>query len=300
MADGARAGRRLARLVNERLLRRAGLQLVRRVRLEELGAAAHAPDFPGGTWVLAEPEPGLRLWVDLGDRGVSLHCLNGTYEPSETRFVRDTLSVGARFVDVGANIGWFALNAARIVGPEGRVFAFEPRADSVARLAASVAENGFTDRVSVFPCALADRPGRLKIGWARGTDNPGGTWLMASEALLAAHRDDALQETEVRTLDEALDGADVDLIKMDVEGAEHLVVRGGIETLRRCRPPILAELSFETLPLVSGVTAEEFVAALAAEGYRCRRLADGRPGPNYAPEPRDVAAGWVSVVFLPA
>jgi hypothetical protein len=75
--------------------------------------AAMAPRDQLSTWVLAEPRAGLRLWLDLGDYGVSRPCLINRYEPDETAFVEQYLRPGMSFVDVGANIGWFSLIAAK-------------------------------------------------------------------------------------------------------------------------------------------------------------------------------------------
>src|SRR5579862_9573222 len=70
---------------------------------------------------------GCTLYVDVRDRAIAERILHSRdYEKDETDFVRRTLHEGATFVDVGANIGYFAVLAGKIVGPAGKVICFEP------------------------------------------------------------------------------------------------------------------------------------------------------------------------------
>lgn len=270
-------------------------------------AAASLPDPPApveplrdplDTWVIAVMDGGRRLWVDLGDYGVSRPCMTGVYEPSETAFVAATLKPGDVFLDIGANIGWFTILAASIVGPTGRVLAFEPRPNSCARLAMSVAENGYTN-VEVAAVAVGDMPGRLTVAALISARNPGGTWSLATTALDTGLREghERFEVDVVRIDDLALDRCD--LIKIDIEGAEKPALTGAAETIRRLRPLILTEINPECLLQVSEIGAEEYVAFVERLGYRAWTLGEAGVG---EPLPEGFAAaidGCCNVVFVP-
>ena len=150
-------------------------------------------------------------------------CLTGRYAPAETAVVRASLRPGGTFVDVGANLGYFTLVAAAAVGPHGRVLALEPHPELAAELRENLAANGL-DQVEVREVAAAETPARLELsGFAIG-----GNWGSASLVNPAA--DGAPRFTvDARPLDALLAEAGldaVDLVKLDVEGAEERVLRG--------------------------------------------------------------------------
>src|SRR5271166_1488898 len=151
---------------------------------EFLGRNVFRTDSPG-TWVLAEIRPGLRLWVDLRDMWVSRLCLLGAYEPTETAFIENFLHPGMAFVDIGANIGWYSIIAAKIVGLSGLVYSFEPRPNTCNYLRRSISENRFS-QVNVFQLALSDASGSLPIATFGADKNPGGTWLLTTASLQAS------------------------------------------------------------------------------------------------------------------
>ncbi len=263
-------------------------------RLPERGA-----QDPLGTWVLAEFEDGRRLWVDLGDEGVSRPCLTGTFEPAETGFVRSVLKPGQSFIDIGANIGWFTILAARIVGPAGHVTAFEPRPTTGGRLRMSVAENGFR-HVDVRLVALGAASGRMTVATLIAARNPGGTWLLATSFLEGAwHKGYERFEVDVVRLDDVAP-ARCDLLKIDIEGAEYLALSGGAGTIRRLRPIIICEINPQALRKVSELSAAELVRFVEAWGYRAHAIQADGPGPAL---PDGFAASLtevVNVAFLPA
>ena len=248
--------------------------------------------------MLAEPRPGLRLWVDLGDYGVSRPCMANAYEPLETAFVENHLRPGMWFVDIGANIGWFSLLAARRVGPTGCVIAVEPRPDSVARLAMSAAENGLTCIVA-HQVAAGAAPGRMKVGALIAGHNTGGTWLLTTESLLkqtsVGHQ---LFDVDVRRLDDmAIDRCD--LMKLDIEGAEYLMLQGALATIERCRPVILSEVNAEVLGLVSQVSVADYVGLLSRLGYRPHEVTATGPGRPLSDAELSTAGAVLNVLFLP-
>jgi FkbM family methyltransferase len=258
-----------------------------------------APRDPLSTWVLAEPRRGLRLWVDLGDYGVSRPCMTNAYEPLETAFVEGYLRPGMWFVDVGANIGWFSLLAAQRVGPTGGVIAFEPRPDSAARLALSAGENGLSC-ITVHQAAAGAAAGRMKVGALIAGHNTGGTWLLTTDRLLrrtaVGHQ---LFDVDVRRLDDT-PIARCDLLKLDVEGAEYLVLQGARATIERCRPVILSEINGPVLREVSQVSAADYVRLLRRLDYRPHELSATGPGRAMTDDELSAVDTPRNVIFLPA
>mgnify|MGYP001182247361 CR=1 FL=1 len=160
--------------------------------------------------------------------------LSGIYEPHVTSAVKQLLRKGDTFVDVGANIGFFSVLAAHIVGPQGRVIAVEPMDANVQLLYASIRRNGFR-HVEVHPFAASDHSGLLPMATGFGTSNAQvmlGLEDSETHALFA----------QARMLDEMLSGLDrVDLLKIDIEGHELLALKGFADGLARHRPRLLTE-----------------------------------------------------------
>ena len=211
-----------------------------------------------------------------GTAGVWLHCppdearvapievMNfDHYEPDETR-VMDRLAAGARqILDVGANIGWYAVRFAQRQ-PQAQVHAFEPMPTAYAYLQRNVAANGMAGRVAVYNHGLSCRSGAVNffISPKSGTN--------ASLLNVAAAPDARSVVGLTLTLDDwvANHGITPDFIKCDVEGAELLVLRGGGQTLARHKPVIFAEL-LRKWSLPFGYHPNDMLGYLADLGYRC-------------------------------
>ncbi len=143
------------------------------------------------------------------------------FEP-EIKFLRHALQLGQKVIDIGANYGVFALSMARTVGSAGKVWAFEPANPTTNLLEKSIAANGF-QHFDLQRCALAN-----EIGFAQ--------FIVGEHAELnslarnkpqSAHN---LETVQVRTLDErmgALGWTKIDFIKIDAEGEEANIFRGG-------------------------------------------------------------------------
>jgi FkbM family methyltransferase len=166
---------------------------------------------------------GLRLELDLRDNLARTVYFTGTYEPELVRFL-STLHAPEVFADVGAHIGIHSLVAARV---GARVVAFEPAPDSAARLRAAAAENGLA--VEVVEAALGKEEGEIGLFADPRYDraDAGVRSLAGSGPQVATAR--------ATTLDAC--GLDrLDVLKVDVEGAEAAVLEGARDTLTRLRP----------------------------------------------------------------
>lgn len=187
------------------------------------------------------------------------------YEPHVVQQVRRWLKPGDTFVDIGANIGYFTLLAAFLVGDEGRVFAFEPNISNCELLKLGLTDNQFHN-VTLYPHAVAEseQPFLLEVNGSNG-------WVIPFDAPRAATRetDNPTQFlTTSVTIDHTLRDVDrVDLIKMDIEGAEYRALQGMAEVLCRFRPVLLTEFSPATIEMCSRVHPEDYLDALRAYQY---------------------------------
>jgi FkbM family methyltransferase len=192
------------------------------------------------------------------------------YEPAVTRAVEAVLRPGMAFLDVGANIGYFSLLAASCVGPGGKVFAFEPSQTNVKLLHASRVLNGF-DNVQIFPLAA----GRdWELSFYDGSHSNG--WVSP----IASKPEDLLPRAVVLAAPlAAILPADrrIDMIKIDVEGAEYQALQGARAVIERDHPPIVSEFSPPALEAISGVSGPEYLQFLTARGYRLSVLGDAGP-----------------------
>jgi FkbM family methyltransferase len=254
---------------------------------------AKNPDFAhtnDRTPVIKELDGGVRLFVDLSDHVIGLNIVRGRYEAEEIAFARAQLKPGDTAVDVGAHIGFFTLQMAAAVGPEGHVYAFEPLDANADLLERSLAENRFADRVTFQRAAVGDATGTATLTFPTETLNSGGAYLLREgTAPLAGNQK---KSVPVVALDALPLRRPVRFIKMDVEGAEPQVVRGAERLLREDRPVILSELHPTQLDRASGTTADAFLAQMKALGYRARTI-DG------APIERAPSEALVSVVLVP-
>ncbi len=255
------------------------------------------PDFAhtnDSTIVIKEIAPGVRLLIDLSDHVIGLNILRGRYEQDEISLVRAVLKPGDVAVDVGGHIGFFTIQMAAAVGPTGRVYAFEPLDTNASLLERSIAENDFEDRVVFQRAAVGAATGTATLTFPLETLNSGGAYLLRDGT--AALAGNERRDVPVVALDSLDLRRPVRFIKMDVEGAEPLVLRGAARLLREDKPMILSELHPTQLQRASGMTADAFLAQLAATGYRAHRVEDGAIGARLERAPDEAL---VSVVLLP-
>lgn len=190
-------------------------------------------------------------------------------EPEVRAAIQRGLAPGGVAIDIGANIGLHTLAMALRVGSEGRIFALEPNPRLVASLQKSLRLNRFSDRVSIHAKAATDRSG------------PGRLFLAGHSPESSLYPVDDAREIEIETItiDEVVPaGTAVDLIKIDVEGAEPVVYRGMRRILDESPDlTIIMEWS-RTHFLRSGHDPRRFLDELSADGFQAFRLDAEHPG----------------------
>jgi FkbM family methyltransferase len=167
---------------------------------------------------------GGKIWLDVHQGPWVRKLALGVFEPETVDAVKAFLRPGGTFVDVGAHVGFFSLLGAKLVGGAGRVIAVEPDPGNAESLRRNLELNQY-DQVHVEQVALGAEAGTAELYIAEDS---------GQHSLLA--RSGKSVSVEVRTLDELWTAADMpplDVIKIDVEGAELDMLRGAKETLRR-------------------------------------------------------------------
>ena len=199
--------------------------------------------------------------------------VRGTLEPPVQEALRRLLAPGAVFFDVGANVGFFTILGARLVGPSGRVIAFEPVPGCARAVARNIELNGFA-HAEIREAAVGARGGTarlLVVGEA--------SWShLASTGRHADVREEI--DVEVVSIDELVGAGAIappDVLKIDTEGAELQAIEGMRETIARHRPAIVCELHD---------TNAEFCAQMDELGYVTTNLDGPEPvidaGPVHA------------------
>ena len=172
---------------------------------------------------------GRKMYVNTQDEAVAIPLLTeGVYEKYETKLVQELIKPGMIVLDIGANIGYYTLIAARLVGSKGIVYAFEPEANNYGLLVKNIEKNGILNVISIQK-AISNKCEKKEL------------FLAKDGALASLSEDNTLiqkkgsEEVEAVTLDDYFENIignnKVDFIKLDVQGAEGLVVEGAKEIL---------------------------------------------------------------------
>lgn len=180
----------------------------------------------------------------------------GEYFESEVRVFSQFVQSGDLALDIGANIGTHALALARLTGPQGLVYAFEPQRLVFQTLCANMALNSLTN-VHCVNAVVGEAAGTIRMADAdpRQSNNFGGAQVAALAGTTSG------QAVTRIVLDDFLAVDRLKLIKIDVEGMESEVLRGAHRTLARFKPLLYVENAYAD-------KSPELVALLQELGYR--------------------------------
>ena len=180
--------------------------------------------------------------------GLSL-ATYGEYSEGEVAVFNNILKPGDVAIDVGANIGALTVPMAKLVEPNGEVYAFEASEANLELLCKNVEQNTAAGAVGIIPCAASDREGTLRVD--------------KQSALHAYSRVDInVGDFEIKcTTIDSFKLPKCKLIKIDVDGHELQVLNGAAETIKRCKPIIYIENEIDS-------KREDMVAWLVDHGYR--------------------------------
>jgi FkbM family methyltransferase len=206
--------------------------------------------------------PRFSLFVSKEDLAVGCHVLSGNpYEPGISAIFNRYVKPGMTVVDIGANIGYLTMLLASLVEPSGLVIAVEPNPENIRLLEASRRVNGF-EQVLVIQTAAGRKTGLLALNVSHSNGITGN--LPASlNAILTSRPVPCFALDAILPKDRR-----IDLVKIDVEGAELNALVGLSEIIDRDRPMIVSEFSPGALPGISHCTGPEYLGFLIAKGYR--------------------------------
>lgn len=197
-----------------------------------------------------------------------------TWNPAEYEAFRASVGPGDVALDVGANVGAYALLLGQWVRPGGRVYAFEPAPEAFAGLTRHVEMNGLGEVVRPVQAAVSDHAGTADLV----ADGIQGTNRIASSGSGTPNR----VLVQAVTLDEFCSqvGITPKFLKIDVEGAELAVLRGARETIARMgdKPAVFVEMH-PTLWREMGIKKKDVIDELKAQGLRAEALGSSRGDP---------------------
>ncbi len=181
----------------------------------------------------------------------------------EIKFLRRLLQPGQKVIDIGANYGVYTLSMAHAVGPGGCVWAFEPATNTARLLAEGIAANGFS-QVILEQSALSDVCGTANLALNDNSE--------LNALVRGASSTTACETVPLVTLDECTDRygwRDIEFMKIDAEGEEHNILKGGERFFKKLSPLVQYEIKAgENLHM-------ELIQHFAALGYDSYRLVPG-------------------------
>lgn len=221
-------------------------------------------EISDGCVILEARKSGIKILCDQADQRIApIETLNfGAYEPEDSAMLFRLLEDGLNIFDIGANVGWYSLHFAKAF-PHATVHAFEPIPATFGYLQSNLALNQAT-RIHPHNFGFSDREGELIFYF--DPCGSGGASAMDLQGAGVAHK----VTCKIERLDNfvARTGTQVDFIKCDVEGAELLALTGGIETLRKFKPIVFAEM-LRKWAAKFNYHPNQIIELMAGLGYRC-------------------------------
>lgn len=198
--------------------------------------------FSGGKFILEHDLRKCKFYWNMKDPNTAISCLvaTGRYEEIETTILTFLVRQSRTTLDIGANVGYYSVLLGLSLQDDAGLIAFEPFPQSYKALQNNLNLNQLEDKVNTVQIALSDKAGIAELYVPE---------LSGSSAASLNSLHPTENETKVRIRTTTLDAivseyqlANIDLIKIDVEGAEWLVLQGGWKTIKLYRPVIFAEL----------------------------------------------------------
>jgi len=186
------------------------------------------------------------------------------FEENEIIFMQKFLKPGDTFLDIGSNIGLFSLLASGIVGPTGKIIAFEPSPLTYSRLMENITLNDFKN-ITARNIGLSDKTGTLEM---QQSDNGYDAWNTFAPADSGKFHKSI--SVPVATLDDELAHVtkeNIALIKLDVEGWEKYVLEGGLQFLRDHSPTLIIEFT-DSNTFAAGYFVQDIFTLLESLGYQ--------------------------------
>lgn len=209
-----------------------------------------------GRFAVAMPS-GYALRIGYRERiGISF-AIYGDFEPYERTALAERVQLGTTAIDVGANVGIYALELSKAVGEQGRVLAIEPWPDNVRRLQETIYNNSIKN-VRILPCAVGSEPSVVEM---HGGGDSAYVTSVPTGNLGAYPETHRIEQSTLDQIWRDAGSARISVVKIDVEGSELEVLKGARQLLASCHPALLCEAN-------SPEKSESLKRFLGEFGYR--------------------------------
>jgi len=202
---------------------------------------------------------GHKMYLDDLD---TLHlAINGVWEPLETNLVKNTIKEGDVVLNIGANIGYYTLLAARLVGPKGKVYAFEPDKTNFEIIKKNIRINNYENIIPVNKAVL-NKTGKAKLYLS--TENKG------SHRIYQAGDSRKYVEIDVVSIDDFFKNKEdkVDFILMDIEGSEAKAFEGMKKVLRKNKKVKILTEFWDWAIEKAGDDSQKFIEEIVKTGFK--------------------------------
>ena len=253
----------------------AGLFILIRESLTYLSYLVHSfwQDIRWYLWVRRTSTPlvtttifNMQMQLHRNDKGISRElAIYHVHEPLGTQLLEKFVEEGMVVVDVGANIGYYALMESKLVGQKGQVIAIEAMLENTDMLNINLRLNN-VQNVTVINAAISDSDGKGTLYLSERSNWP-------SLKQMPWHSSTGAREIDTWKLDTLLEQLKVPahLVQMDVEGFEIEAFAGMTETLRKYKPRLVVEMH---TPLVGRQPIIDLLQVLKTFGYNVRFIVD--------------------------
>ena len=250
-------------------------------RLGDLAAGSYprGPLYFGDHTALVATRWGAKMLVDTRDAAIAPWLvLDGMWEPHVTSWMQSTLRPGQVFVDVGANVGYFTLLGASLVGPGGRVVAVEAHPTLAEVLQRNVVINGYYGYVVTHNKAAWSETTQLEFHIRANFAGNSSVGHIDDEGLRRLGDTEEAVQVQAVVLDDLLaDLPRVDMMKIDVEGAEVHAFQGLTRTIE-ANPGIIIMFEWARAQIESvGDTPQALADLVEGMGFKFRLLETGEP-----------------------
>ena len=212
---------------------------------------------------------GSKMYINVNDQDKSMrktfqaYALNLTHEERTTELFKKMVKEGDTIVDIGANIGYFTLLSAKLVGKKGKIYAFEPEPKNYNYLLKNIELNNIGNTVLATQKAISDKTGKTKLYICE--HDTGHHTINQPEGIKSykpnTGNKESFIEIDTVTLDDFLKDKNrlVNVVKIDAEGAEMLVILGMDKTIRQNQDIKLFVEFFPLLIKKMGSSPEDFI-----------------------------------------
>lgn len=174
------------------------------------------------------------------DKGISSELMiYGNHEPLTTQIISKELDKGMNCLDIGSNIGYYALLESKKIGQLGKVWAIEPSPENFSTLIDNIKLQN-NENIKAFNFAIGDKNGEIEFIISKKSN-----WSKIKEEKDHIEPGDKIIKVPLKTLDSFSEESNfekIDLLRMDVEGYENKIIEGATQFLRKFKPKIMIEI----------------------------------------------------------